>query len=198
MVQKEIEMEEENSEAIMKIMRHRRSVRVYTTEAVSGEDIEKIIEAGANAPTGDNFKTTRFIVIRDKAMLTKMAESRKMGARMLKGANAAIVVLGNAGKSDLWVEDCSIAAAYMHLTADALGLGSCWIQVRARDAADGSELEDYLRQMSGFPSEIKPLCILSIGHTDNHPAGHTKDEIAPSRIHSEKWQSDRNEVTMNV
>lgn len=174
-------------EDIMRIIRNRRSVRVYNSEEVSKSDIEKIIEAGVKAPTGDNFKTTRFVVIRNKDMLTQIAKSRKAGTGMLKGADSAILVLADTEKTDLWIEDCSIAAAYMHLTADALGIGSCWIQVRARCAADGRELEQYLREMLKFPTTMKPLCILSLGHTDKHPQGHSEKDVDFTRIHEEKW-----------
>lgn len=180
-------MEEISMEDIMKIMRHRRSVRIYNEVSISNTDIEHIIEAGVNAPTGDNFKSTRFIVIRDKDILMKMAVSRKAGTGMLKKANAAILIVGDTSKTDLWIEDCSIAAAYMHLTADALGLGSCWIQVRARDAVDGSELENYLRELLGFPTTVKPLCILSLGNIDKHPDGHSTKDIDAFRVHREKW-----------
>ena len=106
---------------------------------------------------------------------------------MLETAGAAILVLGDSEKSDLWVEDTSIAMAYMHLAADALGLGSCWIQMRARDAADGEDMEPVLRRKFEFPEKMKPLAILSIGHIENHPAGHTETEIDWSRVHKEKF-----------
>ena len=47
---------------------------------------------------------------------------------MLAGADSAVVVIADPEKTDVWTEDCSIAMAYMHLAADSLGLGSCWIQ----------------------------------------------------------------------
>ena len=53
------------------------------------------------------------------------------------GTTAESVVLSQEEKSDTWIEDGSIALTIGHLTAHELGLGSCWIQIRNRQNADG-------------------------------------------------------------
>lgn len=169
------------------IFRHRRSVRKYDGTPISDEIIRQILETGITAPSGDNFKTTRFILIKNKETLQKLSHIRKSGTRMLENAGAAILVLGDSEKSDLWIEDASIAMAYMHLAADALGLGSCWIQMWKRDTADGNDLEPKLRELFGFPMNLKPLAILSLGNISEHPAGHKESEIDWNRIKEEKY-----------
>lgn len=76
----------------------------------------------------------------------------RKAAAMLRHAGAAIIVLVNTQKTDLWIEDGAISASYMHLAADALGIGSCWIQVRARDAVDGKEFEENFKRNSIYQS----------------------------------------------
>ena len=49
-----------------------------------------------------------------------------------------MVVAVDAAESDCFVEDASIAAAFMQLQATELGLGACWIQVRNRFTAVGT------------------------------------------------------------
>lgn len=176
-----------NMENIMELFRHRRSVRKYDGTPIDKEALHKVLEAGIIAPTGDNFKTTQFILIKSREMLHKLAHIRKVGTRMLDTAGAAILVLGDSAKSDLWVEDASIAMAYMHLAADALGLGSCWVQMRARDDANGNDLEPVLRDLLGFPGNMRPLAILSLGNTTKHPAGRTSEDAEWERLHEERF-----------
>ena len=52
--------------------------------------------------------------------------------------------------SDVWIEDCSIAAIIVHLAAESLGLGSCWIQVRNRQHNAETTSEDYVRDVLGI------------------------------------------------
>ena len=74
---------------------------------------------------------------------------------MLKEAKCAIVVIGDADKQDVWVEDCSVAMTNMHLMADHLGLGSCWIQGRLRKADADTTAEEYVRARLGFPEKLQ-------------------------------------------
>lgn len=53
------------SEAAIKIIQDRRSIRDYTDEPVSENDLALIIEAGRQAPSGENAQPWRFIIVRD-------------------------------------------------------------------------------------------------------------------------------------
>ena len=75
--------------------------------------------------------------------LQAISESRQMGSAFVSGAKMAIVVLAEEEKSDVWVEDASIAASYIQLMAESLGLGSCWVQVRNRKNNDGETTENW-------------------------------------------------------
>ena len=87
------------------------------------KDLEKVLQAGLLSPSGRSLRPWEFILVRDKETLRAMSECRAGAAKMLEGADAAIVVIADAEKQDVWTEDCSIAMSYMHLTASALGLG---------------------------------------------------------------------------
>ena len=67
----------------------RRSIRAYTGEPVSHEAITQILEAGMAAPSSMNRRPWHFIVIRDRATLTKLAEAHAHG-KMLTEAAAVI------------------------------------------------------------------------------------------------------------
>ena len=142
-----------NGEELLKVMQNRRSVRNYSGEPVPMEKLNLILEAGMMAPSGRAIRPWELIVVKDKQKLISLSSCRMGGAaRMLAGADLAIVVLGNEDRSDVWTEDCSCVMENMHLMASALGVASCWIQGRERMAMDGETAEDYARTMSQCPS----------------------------------------------
>jgi nitroreductase len=61
---------------LLKLMKTRRSIRRYQEKDVPDELLEKIMEAGRWAPSGDNGQPWRFIVVRDletKKVLSRIA-----------------------------------------------------------------------------------------------------------------------------
>lgn len=172
---------------LMEMMQNRRSVRTYTGEPVEKEKLEKILQAGLLAPSGRAVRPWEFIVVRDKEVLAKIANARTSGAKMLEHADCAIVVVGDKDKTDVWTEDCSIAMTHMHLMADVLGVGSCWIQGRLRNAPDGRTTEEYLRELLGYPMNFGLEAILSLGVPDKHPEQRKLEDLKTEKIHWERF-----------
>ena len=129
----------------------RRSTRRYKKEAPDKELIDKVIEAGRYAPSGSNSQTTHFIVFTDEAVLAKMAElvsgefakmeikedtyislknsinaARKGGYVFHYGAPVYIVTANKKGYGNA-MADSACALENMMIAANALDLGSCWI-----------------------------------------------------------------------
>jgi len=96
--------------------------------------------------------------------LKKFSVCRDMGCKFMEGAPAAIVVLADGTKSDVWVEDASIAAVIMQLQAEDLGLGSCWMQVRNRKKEENLTTEDYIKSIINAPAEMKVECVVAVGY----------------------------------
>lgn len=172
---------------LLEIMQKRHSVRSYTEEHVKDKDITSILQAGLLSPSGRSKRPWELILVKDRNLLNKMAECRDGAANMLKGADCAIVVTGNPDISDTWIEDCSIVMSNMHLMADSLGVGSCWIQGRQRKAKSGESTEDYLRKLLGFPSNYKLLAILSIGMPKSHREKQELSSLPMEKVHYEKY-----------
>ena len=172
---------------LMEMMLARRSVRKYTDEPIPAEKLQMVVNAGLSAPTGKNTQDREFVVVTDKEMLAKLSETRVGAAKMLAGAGAAIVVFGSPEVSDTWIEDGSIALTQMHLMADALGLGSCWIQGRLRPAPDGRTTEDAIKELLNVPAEYKLVATLSLGCIDSHPEGKKLEDLPAEHVHSEKF-----------
>lgn len=172
---------------LLEMMRSRRSVRKYTGEPIPEEKLELILKAGLLAPSGRNRKPAEFILVRDKEMLEKLSRSRSHGAGMLTGADAAVVVVGNTESTDVWTEDCSIAMAYMHLMADSLGVGSCWIQGRLRGTDDGTTADSIIKSLLNIPEDYTLEAILSLGMPESHPDGYDLDSLPMEKVHREQF-----------
>ena len=169
------------------MLENRRSIRKYTEEAIPEEKLQKIVQAGLLSFAGKGLNPWEMIVVRDKDMLKKMSGCRAGCGTMLDGADAAIVVLGDAEKSDTIVEDCSIVMAYMHLMADTEGVGSCWLQGRLRTAEDGSSTEEFLRKLLHYPEHMKLEAVLVLGMPAQHPQPHTLEGLQYDKVHQEVY-----------
>jgi len=165
----------------------RRSVRKYKKEHISGEDLQQILEAGVSSPTSRGTREWEFILVQTRDTLDKLADCRKHGSSFLRQADCAVVVFGDETETDVWIEDCSIAMAYMHLMADQLGLGSCWIQGRNREAADGRSTEDYVKELLGIPKIYRLEAILALGVPEEHPIARKAKDLPLDKVHLERW-----------
>lgn len=154
---------------LLKLLQSRRSIRKYTGERISDETLEKILQAGLLAPSSRAIYPVELVAVRDKEMLRGLSECKAAGAAMLKNADVAIVVIGDAAKSDAWIEDCSIAMTLMQLEATEQGIGSCWVQCRGRQTPDGASTEDYIRALLNIPENYGVLAMLSLGIADEKP-----------------------------
>ena len=172
---------------ILDIFANRRSVRKYAQGPLDDETPDKILKAGLLAPSGQARRPWEFILVRDKQMLERLSGCRSSGANMLKQAAAAIVVIADEQKQDIWIEDCSVALGYMHLAASALNLGSCWVQVRLRAAADRRSSEEFLREALDFPLNFKAEAILALGVPQQSPSPHDPQKLNLAKIHKEKF-----------
>lgn len=148
---------------LLELLQKRRSIREYTDEVISEAALKKILQAGLLAPSSRAIYPVEFVVVRDKGNLKKLSQCKVGSAELLKGADAAIVVIGDTAKSDAWIEDCSIAMTFMHLEATEQGIGSCWVQCRGRRTPDCASVEDYIRMLLDIPTNFGVLAILSLG-----------------------------------
>ena len=172
---------------ILQTILNRRSVRQYTDEPIPEEKLNAILYAGLAAASSKNRRPWEFVVVRDRAMLDALGGCRPGASNLLSKCQAAIVVCADAEAVDVWVEDCGSAMTQMHLMADAIGVGSCWLQVRLRKAADGRDTADVVREALGIPAKYGVMAMLTLGMPESHPAAHTVDELLLEKIHREHF-----------
>lgn len=164
------------------LLRGRRSVRKYEDRAVEPEKIELLKEAALRSPSGRSLRPWTFVFVDDRALLVELANAKPHGGRFLAGAALGVAVCADAAKSDTWVEDCSIAAILLQLTAFSLGLGSCWVQIRGRNHADGRPSEAHIRELLGLPDTLSVQAVISIGYPAEQPEPVPRDRLSWDRI----------------
>ena len=149
---------------MIEILRKRRSIRKYTGQAISQQARALLFEALLRSPTSRNGKSWEFIVVDEPVLLAHLATAKEQGGAFLKDASLGIVIAADSTKSDAWVEDSSIAAAFVQATAEWLGLGSCWIQIRNRPHDEQTSAEAFIQRLLGLPEHLKVTAIISVGH----------------------------------
>lgn len=149
---------------MIEILRSRRSIRKYEARTIEPEKLDILKEAVLRSPSSRARQPWHFIFIEDKDLIEKLARSKEHGSSFLSGAPLAIVFCADEGTSDVWIEDCSIATTIAHLTAQSLGLGSCWIQIRKRTHDGKRTAEDYIKDLLSVPDHLQVETILAVGY----------------------------------
>lgn len=171
---------------MLELLRKRRSIRAFTPEAIAPETIDLLVEALLRSPSSRGINPWEFVVVDDRDLLSGLARSKEHGSQFLKNAALAIVVCADSTKSDVWIEDCSIAAIIVQMAALSLGLGSCWVQIRKRGHDADRSAEEYLRELLGLPERISVECIVGIGN----PA-EAKKPVPASELQYDKAKRNR-------
>ncbi|MBR0271683.1 MAG: nitroreductase family protein [Methanobrevibacter sp.] len=165
------------------VLLKRRSVRKFTGDEVTKNQLNEILKAGLLAPTSMNRKPCNFLVVSDKETLKELSEVKQHGSQFLAGADKAIVVIANTLKADTWIEDSSIALSFMHLMAANVGVGSCWIQIHLRKSSEGEDAEKLVRDVVKIDDYFRIVGILALGIPDGEVKPHTLDDMDKSQIH---------------
>lgn len=161
----------------------RYSVRSYTGEKVSQEQIETLLRAAMAAPTGMNQQPWRFVVVTDPEVMDKMTN---WGADTWKAAGTVIVVCGQTTmgeKNDpnpLWVMDCSAATENLLLAAKAMGLGAVWNAAYPFD-----DVRIPCSEALGLPENVVPLAVVPVGYESG--SEEPKQKFDESKIHYGRW-----------
>ncbi len=149
----------------------RRSIRRFRPEAVSGELLEKVVEAGLYAPSGKNHQSSVILAVTDPATKKMFSEANRIiwdkpeGFDPFFGAPALIVVLDRADWRNR-VYDGSLVLGNMMLAAHSLGLGSCWVH-RAKEEFELPQFRQLLSSL-GLEGEYEGIGHLALGWPDEN------------------------------
>ena len=164
----------------------RRSTRDYKPDPVEQEKLEKILDAGRQAPSGGNNQTSHFFVIRKREVLdrlvgmverafARMEVTEDMYASMKHSVTAAkkggyvfcynapvLIVVANRTGYGNNIADCACAIENMMVAANALDLGSCWIN-QLKWLNEEAEILEYLRSF-GLKEEERVYGAVIVGY----------------------------------
>ncbi len=172
----------------LNLLKQRRSTRVFTDKKITPAEIDKILQAALMSPSGKSINEWAFIVIDDSTLLEKLAQSKAHGSQLLEKAPLAIVVIGDTTKSDVWIEDCSIASIIIQLQAEAMGLGSCWVQIRQRSDKNGTPSENVVRDLLAIPQQYGIESIIAIGEKAQERKPFDESKLQKEKIHYNQYR----------
>lgn len=179
------------SETLHQLMIRRRSVRHFTDQSLTPEQVETLMEAALLAPSSRAKHSTRYILCDDREMLHTLSTVRGRGSAFLDEAALAVVLLGSAMHTHHYIEDVGIAASYLQLQAAALGLGSCWCQIFQEETERGEDANEWVRAKLSIPYQYDVVCIIAIGHPAEEPAPHDLESLPWERVHLEQFDETR-------
>lgn len=165
----------------------RRSVRAFTPEPVSEQDMRTIIRAGMFAPSAHNKRTWAMVTVTDRRKLDALADIGKYW-KMLKEAPLAVVCCAEAAntpadREEFLVQNSAAATENMLLCAHALGLGAVWLGIN-----NSSEYCAPVRRLLDIPEDIRLVSLMAVGHPkDDLPARSAPAE----RMEEDKWHRER-------
>jgi len=169
------------------LIQNRRSVRKFKPQPVEETKIEKLVEAALRAPSSRSINPWEFIVVSDSRLLEKLSAAKPHGSGFLKNAPLGIVVLADSEKSDVWIEDASIACIFIQLAAEALSLGSCWIQIRKRMHDDVKTAETYIFDLLNIPKNMCIEAMIAVGYPDEEKIPHDRSELQYEKIRYNRY-----------
>jgi len=162
----------------------RRSIRNYTDEPVSAEDVETMLAAAMAAPTAFNQQSWRFVVVRNADVRTRLSLASKH-AGMLARAPLVIVVCGDLSaerhEGVYWVQDATAALQNILTAANALGLGAVWVGVHPWEDRVAA-----VSQALSLPPSIRPLGQVGIGHPAE--AKPPAERLDWDKVRMDRWE----------
>ena len=172
-------------EAALENIMTRVSVRQFTGEKISDEQIDILLRAAMAAPSAINKQPWAFVVVTDEALIAKLGEALPYSRCSNKPA-CAFIPCGDLSKAiegemaAFWINDVSAATENLLLAAHAMGLGAVWTGLHP-----DMNRATMVQQMLGLPEHIIPLCVVPVGVPAEQPE--VKDKYKPENIHFNKW-----------
>ncbi|MCR5396431.1 MAG: AMP-binding protein [Lachnospiraceae bacterium] len=158
------------SQGDLSLILNRRSIRHFKNQSVEKEKLEKILQAAIQAPTGRNMQSWQFFVLSKQEDIQGLKEATTVAAKEAKvkmygfDNPSAMILVTNDIRNKTGCQDASCSAQNILLAANALGLGSCWLNplLTLRDTQPVSELLDSY----GVPKNHVVYAAIALGYPD--------------------------------
>lgn len=159
------------------LCQQRRSIRKYTSEPVTAEQIDYILRCALMSPSSKRTNPWEFYV--KTKDLQPLSACKTYGAQMFETAQAAIAVALDSSLTDTWQADGAIAAEHILLAAEDCGLGACWCHIYQREDA-----EQLAHTVFDIPANLSVLCVISLGHKDEERKPYNAEKLLYNKIHT--------------
>jgi len=151
---------------ILEVIKSRRSTRAFKPEQISRNQLEQILEAGAWAPSGNGFQGWHFCALHNAEKVARLAKLIRITLQLddsycFYGAPTLIIVSYLRRHPHAWL-DGSAAVENMLLAAQALDLGSCWIN-QLRSCCDEPAIRALLTEF-GVPDKHMVIASVALGY----------------------------------
>lgn len=170
----------------------RRSIRKFKNKEIEKNKIDTLIKSALLSPSSRGNNPWEFIIINDKDLLNKLSQSKEHGSSFLKKAPLGIVVIADPKKGDVWIEDTSIASIIIQLTAESIGLSSCWIQIRERFHNANITSEEYIKKLLNIPEKFRVESIIAIGYPDEILSPHKENQLQFKKVFLNNYKNKYN------
>lgn len=169
------------------VIRKRRSVRNFSDQALTKEEINALAETALMAPSAVNYRPVELIIVTDPEKINQLASFKTHYAQFIDQAPVAFIVIGDSRKLERTiVQDTSIVTTQLMLKAIDLGLGSCWVNVPGGEHEDGRPADQVLRDWFDIPDHYYINAVIPVGHPVTEPEPRDYDDLE-EKIHREKF-----------
>jgi nitroreductase len=177
---------------VMEAIKARRSVRKFTDQEVSPDQLDTLLEAVRWAPSWANTQVWELVVVRDQGVKEQLQATLSKGnpaAKAVVAAPVVIVLCGKLGESgyykgeattkfgDWFLFDLGIASQNLHLAAQSLGLSTVPVGLFDQDAA---------AKVLKVPQGYELVTMYPIGQPDQEPKPPKRKEVAEF-VHQDRW-----------
>lgn len=163
----------------------RSSVREYTGQKVTAEQISYILDCGCTSPSAGNLEAWDVVVVSSEEVRELLSDAAYQQPHV-RDAPLLLVVCANYIRSMsrygergilYAVQDATIACTSMMLGVHAQRLHSCWV---------GAFDEEEVKHILGLPVHVRPVAILCVGR--GHPPGsYTERMPVGEHVHDSTW-----------
>lgn len=180
---------------VIDAIKARRSIRKYKSTKVPDEVVLKLLDSARLAPSGNNLQPWQFIVVTEPE-LKKEFQAANHDQEWISSAPLLMVCVADLksrvkdpavikideNSPDLEVKkiirDTAIATQHIVLTAEELGLGTCWLAWF--DQKD-------IRPIFGIPEDKYAVAVITVGYADESPKPKPRKDL-DEIVHYEKWR----------
>ncbi len=141
---------------VLDFITRRRSIRKFTGEPVHPNDLVTLLKAGMSAPSSNNRRPWRFLVVTDPQKIRAICEAHPY-ARFGAEAGAVIIPFGIPDRRHYFFQDFGACVENILLAAAGLGLGATWCGMNR-------ERQTLLRSIAGLPEKYWLFSVIPVGY----------------------------------